>query len=262
MATSLHQGRHSVARVMNSTHQAVSICKGSAIALAYKVDPATLHVVAAEDDSPPQAAERLKVFSDVAKREGENPLDSVVIGEQLSRGQKETLVELLQKHEQVFSTPSRPIGCTTYAEHAIDTGDSAPLSCGLRPSAPRDRETQREEISKMLEYNVIESSNSPWASPIVMVVKKDGSARFCVDYRRLNKTTKKDVHPLPRTSDLLEALGRAAYFSTLDAASGYWQIPVREEDREKTAFISSSGLYQFRTCRSDYVMRPQHTRGS
>ena len=83
------------------------------------------------------------------------------------------------------------------------------------------------------------------ASPIVLVKKKDGSTRFCVDFRKVNDVTVKDVHPLPRISDMLEALGSGRYFSTLDAAAGYWQIPLRDEDKGKSAFICSEGLYEF-----------------
>ena len=97
----------------------------------------------------------------------------------------------------------------------------------------------------MLETGAIRPSYSPWASPVVLVRKKDGSVRFCVDYRKLNDATKKDVHPLPRTSDMLESLAGAKIFTTLDAASGYWQIPMSPPDIEKTAFICSEGLFEF-----------------
>ena len=93
----------------------------------------------------------------------------------------------------------------------------------------------------MLEQGVIQQSNSPWAPPIVLVKKKDGNIRFCVDYRKLNAATKQDAHPLPRTDDLLESLQGSTMFSTLDLRSGYWQIGMAPEDREKTAFITPQG---------------------
>lgn len=93
---------------------------------------------------------------------------------------------------------------------------------------------------------MIQPSNSPWASPVVMVRKRDGTHRFCVDYRELNSVTKADTFPLPRIDDLLDQLGAARYFSTLDLASGYWQIRMHPDSVEKTAFTTPHGLHEFR----------------
>ena len=102
------------------------------------------------------------------------------------------------------------------------------------------------QVQQMLSSNVIRPSNSPWASPVVMVLKKDGSLRFCVDFRQLNAATVKDAHPLPRIDDLLDALHGAKWFSTLDLKSGYWQVPITEQDKAKTTFRTSSGqLFEF-----------------
>ena len=98
----------------------------------------------------------------------------------------------------------------------------------------------------MLELGVIEPANGPWSSPMVLIKKKDGSVRFCVDYRRLNDVTVKDVYPLPRIDDVLDRLGGAKFFTTLDLYKGYWQVPMAEADRPKTAFVTPDGLFQFK----------------
>ena len=93
----------------------------------------------------------------------------------------------------------------------------------------------------MLEQGVIEPSASPWSSPILLVRKKDGSIRFCIDFRKLNSVTRKDAYPLPRIDECLESLGGSRWFFTLDLASGYWQCEVAEADRPKTAFSTHKG---------------------
>jgi hypothetical protein len=96
----------------------------------------------------------------------------------------------------------------------------------------------------MLKSNVIRKSMSPWSSRIVLVKNKNGKLRFSVDYRGLNKITKKDVYPLPRIDDSSALLQKGKYFSTLDLLAGYWQIPLEEMSIEKTAFSTDSGLYE------------------
>ena len=92
---------------------------------------------------------------------------------------------------------------------------------------------------------VIRPSKSPWSSPVVLVGKKDGSTRFCVDFRKVNAVTRKDVYPLPRIDETLDTLGGARYFTTLDLESGYWQVPLKEDDMQKTAFSTHTGLWEF-----------------
>ena len=100
----------------------------------------------------------------------------------------------------------------------------------------------REEITKMEREGIVRKSVSPWASPVVIVGKKDGSQRLCVDYRKLNAVTKPDAYPLPRIDDMLNSFRSAKWFTTLDLASGYWQVAMHPEDVEKTAFITPFGL--------------------
>ena len=102
-------------------------------------------------------------------------------------------------------------------------------------------------VTDILARGVVVPSRSSWASPIVLVTKKDGSLRFCVDYRKLNSVTRKDVYPLPRVDDILDSIGKtpARYFSKLDLRSGYWQVKMVPNDQEKTAFTIFYGLFEF-----------------
>ena len=111
--------------------------------------------------------------------------------------------------------------------------------------APSQKQQLKGLLQEMLANDVIQPSNSPWASPIVLVTKSDGSMRFCVDYRKLNAATRKDAYPLPRIDDTLDNLRNSKWFSTLDLTSGYWQVEVNPEDRCKTAFCTSEGLFEF-----------------
>ena len=100
-------------------------------------------------------------------------------------------------------------------------------------------------IKNMLEKGVIQESNSSWSQSLVIVTKKDGSPRFCVDFRKLNSITKIQIFPMPRVDEVLDTLGDACYFTTLDLASGYWQIPLDPKDMEKTAFCTRQGNFEF-----------------
>ena len=127
-----------------------------------------------------------------------------------------------------------------------DTDDSAPKKQPVRRMPYAAQSEIARQLKDMQENGVIQASKSPWSSPVVLVQKNDGSLRFCVDYRELNSVTKPDTFPLPRVDDFLNQLGRAKYFSTLDLASGFWQIRMHPQSQEKTAFSTPQGLYEFR----------------
>ena len=101
-------------------------------------------------------------------------------------------------------------------------------------------------MKELEERGLIRRSNSAWASPLVLIKKKDGKERMCVDYRLLNNRTLKDAYPLPRVSDILDCLSGAKYFSTLDLKAGYWQVPMESTSCSKTAFPTPVGLFEFR----------------
>ena len=157
------------------------------------------------------------------------------VGPTLCWQDKDCLRQLLLGHHQAFAVDEGDRGETDLIQMTIDTGD-----------APPRRQPVRRTPFEMQSQGVIEPSSSPWASPVVLVRKKDGSLQFCIDYRHLNLVTKPDVFPLPRMDDLLDQLGQSKLFSTLDLASGYWQVKMHPDSREKTAFITHQGLYEFK----------------
>jgi len=109
---------------------------------------------------------------------------------------------------------------------------------------PRTRELIKDQVDRMLKLEVIEPSQSEWASPVVLIPKPDGNPRFCIDYRQLNERTVRDSYPLPRMKDCLDSLGDVQFFSTLDCNAGYRKIPTAEEDKPKTALTHHCGTYQ------------------
>ena len=155
------------------------------------------------------------------------------------------IVELLLKYEHIFDSKIDAKNGAVGVEHEIDTGNAKPVNVPPHRNSPKERAKIDELTNEMVDKHICSPSNSPWASPVVLIPKKDGTVRFCVDYRRLNQLTVRDVYPLPRIEDCLSALGGNQYFSSLDLASGYWQIQMAEKDKAKTAFITTNGLYEF-----------------
>lgn len=169
------------------------------------------------------------------------PLDPL----QFSTEQQEMIAKLLSKHQKVFSEHDEDYGYTDRVLHVIPTGEAAPIRERYNRIPPKLYQEVRGLLSNMLENGIIRESYSPWAAPVVLVRKKDGTLRFCVDYRRLNGVTHKDSYPLPRIEESLASLKKSRVFSTLDLAHGYWQVGVHPADKEKTAFVTPMGLYEF-----------------
>jgi len=162
----------------------------------------------------------------------------------LNEAQRDVFVDFLKEHQDVFSGEIVSENCEI-VEHVINIKDSSPIKQVPRRIPIHMRKEVDEIIEEMKGQGVIEESQSPWVSPAVLVRKKDETLRFCVDYRKLNAVTKKDSYPFPRIDDILDQLSGNSWFSTLELKSGYWQLKVRPEDREKTAFSVGRGLWQF-----------------
>ena len=179
------------------------------------------------------------------KGNGRGAIEEARFGENLSTTELESLKSLLGKHRNCFERTELPSAPQSF-EMKVDTGLSKPISHPPRRYSRAEGEIISKEVGEMLKAGVIEPSNGPWSSPVVLVKKKDGSIRFCVDYRKLNDCTIKDVYPLPRVSDILDSLAGSKLYASLDLYRGFWQVPLAKEDRQKTSFICPDGLFQFK----------------
>ena len=175
--------------------------------------------------------------------------------ENLNDNQSKTLDSLLRKYPDVFSKLKKDIGFTKLVQHTIDTGSARPIKQRPYRIPLWKREQAEQEIKEMRENKIIEPSYGPWCSPIVMVAKKDGSIRFCCDYRKLNEVTVKDSQPLPRIDDTFDALSGSQWYSTVDMRQGFWQVGVKPSDRPFS--IPGSGLWQFVAMPFGLVNSPQ-----
>ena len=170
----------------------------------------------------------------------------------LSLMQHTHLTQLKEKYKDVIQdVPGR----TCLAHHDILTGNSPPIRLPPYRLAHTAPEVLREGIKSLLQ-NIIEPSKNPWSSPIVLVPKKDGTTRMCVDYRKHNAVTTGDPYPLPHIEDIINDIERAKYITTLDLTKGYYQVLMGEDSKEKTAIVTPYGKYQFVTMPFGLVSAP------
>ncbi|VDH93329.1 Hypothetical predicted protein [Mytilus galloprovincialis] len=161
--------------------------------------------------------------------------DVQVDWDQLTKLEQGQLRELLNEFSDIFAKSDSDLGKTNLVSHSIDTQGHGAVKQRPYRVPFSQREEIRTQIQDMLDRDIIRPSHSCWASPVILVRKKDNTQRFCVDFRKLNTLTKKDVYPLPRIDDMVEAFRNSRYFS----------VPVDEKDKEKTAFVTAEGLYEF-----------------
>ena len=153
--------------------------------------------------------------------------------------------DVLQANHDIFSLSGTDLGCTQKITHSIKLDDQTPFKERYRRINPVQLEEVKAELKNMLECGAITKSFSPWCNAVVLVRKKDGTMRFCIDFRKLNERTIKDAHSLPRIDEALDSLAGAKYFSCLDLKSGFWQVELDEASKEYTAFtLGPLGFYQ------------------
>ncbi|KAK3098956.1 hypothetical protein FSP39_024662 [Pinctada imbricata] len=163
----------------------------------------------------------------------------------LSGTQKQSVADLLSEYADIFAKSDFDLGKFTAVQHQIDTSDAKPVRQPARRTPLGFMKEEEEHLKKLLDKGIVVPSKSNWASPVVLVRKKDGSVRWCVDYRRLNQLSTKDAYPIPKIDECLDTLSGATLFSTLDLMWGYHQIEVAPDARPKTAFITKYGLFEF-----------------
>ena len=230
VARSITDSKQPVIQITNSKKNPVTVRSGTLVAYMAQLSRSDIMGALRESSSSPADTENL--------------IREAHIGN-LTEEQKIELLELLKKNFDIFARDIKNKGVSTTVKHHINTQSAPPVTKRPYRQSPSEAQHIRQQVAEMVTDGTVRPSKSPWAAPVVLVQKKDGTKRFCVDYRGLNAVTVKDVYPLPRIDDTLDALSMSAIFSKLDFPSGYWQIDVAEEDKEKTAFAIQGGLFEF-----------------
>ena len=185
-----------------------------------------------ENDQQPIKLQNSQILNDLGTKLSHLPLV-----------QRKELAEVITQYREVFpDVPSK----TNLIEHDVDVGDSAPIKQHPYRVSPMKKELLDKEVQYMLKNDIIEESQSNWSSPCILVPKHDGGFRFCTDFRKVNDKTKSDSFPIPRIADCIDQIGNAKFVSTFDMLKGYWQVPLTQRAREISAFVTPSGLYQYK----------------
>lgn len=170
--------------------------------------------------------------------------DEITVGS-INTVQKQRLTQLLNEFRDCIAKDVKELGCAKTAEMRIRLEDDKPFTYRPYRMSFKEQEIVRDMIAELLENDIIRESNSEYASPILLVTKKNGEQRMCIDFRKLNSRTVKDNHPLPRVDDQIDKLYGGIWFTSLDLRSGYYQIPMEESSRRYTSFVTPSGQYEF-----------------
>ena len=153
--------------------------------------------------------------------------------------------ELLMEYHDIFSLDDNELGCASQVKHNIKVTDNEPFKEWFQRIPPPLLEEVRTHMNDMLQAGAIRPSSSPWCNVVVLVQKKDGGLRFCIDFRKLNVRTKKDSYPLPHIQEMLESLEGSHIFSSFDFKSGFWQVEMDEASKQYTAFtVGSLGFFE------------------
>jgi Reverse transcriptase (RNA-dependent DNA polymerase) len=214
------------------------------------VDPIEFNAFVEEDPDTTFLAVLLPLI-DIGENDQETPAENSDISgqkvswqehRQLDR-EREKMIQWIGIHKKnLLRKIGRPAKLDPFV---INTGDAEPIKISPRPYSPLDLEKIKEFVDEGIKNGIIQESESPWSAPIVLAMKADGTTRVCVDYRGLNSVTKKDAYPISRMDELFSRFNGSQYYSILDMLSGYWQTVLQAESREKTAFSTRYGHFEW-----------------
>lgn len=239
--------RTAVISIINPSDEMVNLPADTVIATVSAVDKADVYKF---DNDTVVLDEKIAECANVnvASPETNSDVSFDLSNSDLNESQRKSLTNFLSQNKDVFSTSLKDLGKTDLYHHSVETEPGeGPVRMPFYRQAPHLKAETQKLVNEMLEDGIVEPSNSIWHSPVVLVKKKDNSYRFAVDYRKLNKITKPIAHPLPRLESVFDAIGeaKAQFFTTLDLASGFWQIPMCQSTKHRAAFITHDGVYEF-----------------
>ena len=172
--------------------------------------------------------------------------EKLKFGKEMTEDERRELKELILEYIEIIEYDEKKKANIKKYEHGIEIKEGIePIKQVQYKETDEKRKIVRNEVEEMLKQNVIRKSKSPWSSPVTLVKKKGGEWRFCIDFRKVNSVTKKDSYPIPRIDEMLDRYRESSWFTSIDLAAGYWQVPMKEEEKEKTAFVCSRGFYEF-----------------
>ena len=243
---SMVQNQTGVMKVCNPTDNEIVIGNNTIVATIEVVEIADIRSF----DIPRETQNNsTRSFKTTKKKKIKTPLHFDLSESDLNENQKENLQTFLNDHRDVFATNLSELGKTVgrYG-HKIDTLDAPPVRMPFYRQPPHLQKEIDRQVQELLDNDIIEESNSEYHSPVVLVKKKDGKFRFCVDYRKLNKITKPLSFPLPRLECVFDTVAEAQsqIFSTFDLHSGYWQLQMDPDTKHKAAFITQKGVYEWK----------------
>ena len=230
-----------VCRILNPTNEPITLKKDRILATIQHIDNKDIQ---SQDDSnhrpnvTEEEIEDLHILDDLGIK---------LENEKLSETQKQQLVRLIVTNKDLFAKSLGDMPGTDLHYHKIDTGDASPCRQRSYKHSPEAKKEIESQTADMMESGIIEPSHSCWSSPVLLVRKKTGEMRFCIDYRKLNSLTKPISFPLPLLTDVFDAMSESApaIFSLLDLKSGYHQIPMDKDSKAKTAFSTHQGSFQW-----------------